>query len=105
MYPCVVCGGGTLTASGHCAGCGAPRGDQPGGAGQPGGGYPPPPQWHPAPHAGVPPRPFVVPPPPTGPVAGDVDPCLVGRWRVTSHRETVGLNGVGNVTFTGGAGV
>jgi len=34
--------------------------------------------------------------------ASDVDPCVVGRWRVTSHREDVAIPDVGKVTFTGG---
>lgn len=56
---------------------------------------------------------------PDGPVAGrttppvnptgqavnpDVDPCVVGRWRVISHREDVPMDDVGEVTFTGGDG-
>jgi hypothetical protein len=46
---------------------------------------------------------------PTTPAAGptatgnpDVDPCVVGRWSVTQHRETVVIEDVGRVTFTGG---
>jgi hypothetical protein len=31
-----------------------------------------------------------------------VDACVVGRWKVTSHQETVGIPNVGTVTFTGG---
>ncbi|HEU4423879.1 MAG TPA: hypothetical protein VFR67_15210 [Pilimelia sp.] len=34
--------------------------------------------------------------------ASDVDSCVVGRWRVTSHREDVAIPDVGKVTFTGG---
>jgi hypothetical protein len=36
--------------------------------------------------------------------AGDVDPCVVGRWEITSHREDVAMDEVGKVTFTGGEG-
>jgi hypothetical protein len=35
---------------------------------------------------------------------GDVDDCVIGTWRVTSHKETVPIEGQGNVTFTGGEG-
>jgi hypothetical protein len=38
------------------------------------------------------------------PANPDVDPCVVGRWRVTSHREDVAMEDVGEVTFTGGRG-
>lgn len=34
--------------------------------------------------------------------AGDIDHCVIGTWRVTSHREDVPLDGVGKVTFIGG---
>ncbi|WP_173157781.1 hypothetical protein [Phytohabitans suffuscus] len=34
----------------------------------------------------------------------DIDQCVIGTWRVTSHRETVLVQGQGNVTFTGGEG-
>jgi hypothetical protein len=34
----------------------------------------------------------------------DIDECVIGTWRVTSHRETVLIQGQGNVTFTGGEG-
>jgi hypothetical protein len=32
----------------------------------------------------------------------DVDPCVVGRWVVSQHREVVPVDNVGRVTFTGG---
>jgi hypothetical protein len=32
----------------------------------------------------------------------DVDPCVVGRWVVSQHREVVPIDNVGRVTFTGG---
>jgi hypothetical protein len=32
----------------------------------------------------------------------DVDPCVVGRWVVSRHREVVPIDNVGRVTFTGG---
>jgi hypothetical protein len=35
------------------------------------------------------------------PNASPVDPCVVGTWRVTTHREDVPVPGLGNVTFTG----
>lgn len=38
----------------------------------------------------------------TSAAASDVDSCVVGRWRVTSHREDVAIPDVGKVTFTGG---
>jgi hypothetical protein len=31
--------------------------------------------------------------------AGEIDPCVVGGWRVTAHREGVTIDGVGEVTF------
>jgi hypothetical protein len=34
----------------------------------------------------------------------DVDPCVVGRWVVTQHREVVAIDNVGRVTFNGGRG-
>jgi len=34
----------------------------------------------------------------------DLDKCVVGTWRVTSHKETVPVEGQGSVTFTGGEG-
>jgi hypothetical protein len=36
--------------------------------------------------------------------AGNVDPCVVGLWRVDSHEEVVPLENVGKATFTGGEG-
>jgi hypothetical protein len=39
-------------------------------------------------------------PSPTG--NPDVDPCVVGRWVVSQHREVVAIDNVGRVTFTGG---
>jgi hypothetical protein len=42
---------------------------------------------------------------PAGPTANpDVDPCVVGTWKVTSHTETVTMEDIGEVRFTGGAG-
>ena len=32
---------------------------------------------------------------------GDTDPCIVGTWLVTSHREDVEVPSAGRVTFTG----
>jgi len=32
----------------------------------------------------------------------DIDPCVVGRWRVSSHVEDVPMDGVGKVKFSGG---
>jgi hypothetical protein len=32
------------------------------------------------------------------------DECVVGTWRVTSHKEDVPVTGVGKVTFIGGSG-
>jgi hypothetical protein len=32
----------------------------------------------------------------------DVDPCVVGSWVVTQHREVVPIDNVGRVTFNGG---
>jgi hypothetical protein len=34
----------------------------------------------------------------------DVDECVIGNWQVTSHKETVPVEGQGSVTFTGGEG-
>ncbi|GAA4143694.1 hypothetical protein GCM10022251_02450 [Phytohabitans flavus] len=34
--------------------------------------------------------------------AGDVDQCVIGTWRVTSHKEDVDFEDLGKVTFTGG---
>lgn len=34
--------------------------------------------------------------------ASDIDQCVIGTWRVTSHREEVRIDGVGKVTFLGG---
>jgi hypothetical protein len=31
--------------------------------------------------------------------AGEIDPCVVGTWRVTAHREDVTLDSFGKVTF------
>lgn len=188
MQPCAVCGGVTISATGHCTQCGTFRGNPPQGAvggypspyqptphgyGQPvsggghaqptsGGGYPvsAQPGGYPAsggsahpPQPGYPrtypppadpnsrAKPFVVPlvalsvtlvvlvvaivivvivrsdepgtsvagptSPPPGPTATGnpgVDPCVVGSWRVTSHREDVAIEDIGKVTFTGGAG-
>jgi hypothetical protein len=39
---------------------------------------------------------------PTATINPEVDPCVVGRWSVTQHRETVVIEDVGRVTFTGG---
>jgi hypothetical protein len=36
--------------------------------------------------------------------ASDVDECVVGDWRVTSHKEDIPVEGRGKVTFTGGDG-
>ncbi|MDQ7907048.1 hypothetical protein RB614_21280 [Phytohabitans sp. ZYX-F-186] len=36
--------------------------------------------------------------------ASDIDQCVIGTWRVTSHRETVSVQGQGSITFTGGEG-
>jgi hypothetical protein len=35
--------------------------------------------------------------------ASDLDECVIGTWRVTSHKETVAVQG-DSVTFTGGEG-
>jgi len=34
--------------------------------------------------------------------ASDVDECVIGTWRVTSHKEEVPIEDVGKVTFIGG---
>jgi hypothetical protein len=36
--------------------------------------------------------------------SSDVDSCVVGQWKVTSHKEAVSIPEVGEVQFTGGDG-
>lgn len=131
MQPCAVCGGVTVDQAGYCTQCRTFRGvpGQPPGypPPQPYPGYPMSyPAAQPAPR-----RSFLIPlvalsatlfvliaaivivvavrsadddPGTTPTSASDVDECVVGTWRVTSHQEDVPVKDYGKVTFTGGDG-